>query len=338
MEYVSGQILTVEGFEKGYLGFEKNIIVERGKGNPSKKPVYKGLIVPSFINSHTHIGDSFIKKKKVKLPHNIKDLVAPPIGLKHKLLKEASEEELIDGMEESIDFMIKNGTKYFCDFRENGIIGICQLKTALQLWKISGFILSRPDDLVYNKNEMDILLKNSDGIGLSAISDWEYSELKKISKHTRNKNKVFAFHASERIRENIDQVLDLKPDFLVHMVKASESDLVCVKESNVPIVLCPRSNAFYGLKPDIDLMKKVGVKLLLGTDNAMLNTPNVLDELKNVKKMTNVFSDEELLNMITYFPRKVLNLGRNILGPNSPADFVVLDKKTLNTLYVPIVK
>ncbi len=338
MEYVSGEILTVEGFKKGYLGFEKNIIIERGNGVPPKKPVYKGLIVPSFINSHTHIGDSFIRKKGVELPRKIEDLVAPPNGLKHKLLKEASEQELIEGMKDSIDVMIKNGTKYFCDFRENGILGICQLKTALQLWKISAFILSRPDDLVYNKNEIDILLKNSDGIGLSAISDWEYSELKKISKHTRNKNKIFAFHASERIREDIDQVLDLKPDFLVHMVKATESDLISVKESNVPVVLCPRSNVFYGLKPDIDLMKKVGVNLMLGTDNAMLNTPNVLDELKHVQKMTNIFSVEELLNMITYFPRKVLNLGRNILGPNSPADFVVLDKKSLNTLYVPIVK
>jgi len=338
MEYVSGEILTVKGLERGYLGFKNDLIIERGKGNPQKKPLCNGIIVPSFINSHTHIGDSFIKKKKVKLPHNLRDLVEPPNGLKHRLLKDSSEQEIIEGMEDSIDLMIKNGTKYFCDFRENGIMGICQLKTALQFWKISSFILSRPDDLSYNKNEMDILLKNSDGIGLSAISDWGYSDIKKISKHTKIKKKIFAFHASERIREDIDQVLDLRPDFLVHMIKATKSDLIRVKESNIPIVLCPRSNMFYGLKPNITLMKKVGVKIMLGTDNAMLNTPDVLDELRQLKKMSNIFSVEELLNMITYLPRKVLNLSPNILGPNSPADFVVLDKKTLKPLYVPIIK
>ena len=118
------------------------------------------------------------------------------------------------------------------------------------------------------------------------------------------------------------------------MVKAEESDLIRVKECDIPVVLCPRSNSFFGLKPDIKLLKKVGIELLLGTDNAMLNPPDVLDELKYVKNMTSVFSVGELLNMITYNARKVLNLSPSILGSNSPADFVVLDKKTLDTLYI----
>ena len=334
MEYVSGEILTKNGFEKGFLGFEKKIIVESGSGNPPKKPVCKGLITPSFVNAHTHIGDSFIRNRNIKLTSNIEALVAPSDGLKHRLLREVSDDEIIDGMEKSIDTMIKAGTNCFCDFREMGILGICQLKTALKFLNISSVILSRPDTLIYNKNEVDLLLKNSDGIGLSSISDWDYSEIEKIARHTKKENKIFAFHASERIREDINLILDLKPDFLVHMVKAEESDLIRVKECDIPVVLCPRSNSFFGLKPDIKLLKKVGIELLLGTDNAMLNSPDVLDELKYVKNMTSVFSVGELLNMITYNARKVLNLSPSILGSNSPADFVVLDKKTLDTLYI----
>ena len=44
---------------------------------------------------------------------------------------------------------------------------------------------------------------------------------------------------------------------LVHMIKASESDFVRVKNEGISVVVCPRSNAFFGLKPDYDLMKNV---------------------------------------------------------------------------------
>ncbi len=338
MQYVSGEILTKDGIKKGYIGFEKGKILETGVGKPSKKPLCKGLIVPSFVNSHTHIGDSFVRDKNIKLPKSIEKLVAPPNGLKHKLLKKATEDEIIEGMEKSIDIMIKNGTQTFCDFREDGILGICQLKAALYMWKISSIIMSRPDSLEYNKSEVDILLKNSNGIAISSISDWDYSYLKKISEQTIRKNKIFSLHASERIRENIDDILDLKPNFLVHMLKATECDLQRVKERNIPIIVCPKANSFFGLKPNFNLLKKIGIKILIGTDNAMINPPKILDEIKYIKKINSCYSILDLLNMITYEPRKVLNLDCNILGPNSKASFVVLDKKILKPLYISIVK
>lgn len=336
MDYVSGEILTTDGFQKGFLGFEKDIVVEKGKGKCPKKPVSTGLIVPTFINFHTHIGDSFIRKKNIPLSKNINDLVGPPNGAKHKLLKEASSEEIIRGMKVSISTMAKHGTSLFCDFRENGFVGISLLKSALKYCKLNSIILSRPNNLEYNKEEVNNLLDNSDGIGISSISDWDYSEVEKIAKKTKSKQKIFALHASERIREDIDLILNLKPDFLVHMVKASASDLLHVKENNIPIVLCPRSNIYFGLKPDIKLMKNTRVNILLGTDNAMLNEPNILNEIRFIKKQWSLFSDSELLNMVTYNARKVLNLDCNIHGPNSKAEFVVLDKKSLQPLYIKL--
>jgi cytosine/adenosine deaminase-related metal-dependent hydrolase len=334
MEYVSGEIFTVNGFKRGYLGVENHRIMDRGKDSPPKKPMHKGLIVPTFVNAHTHIGDSFIRKRNLKLPRNVEDLVAPPDGLKHRLLKETSDQEIVDGMRESIDEMTKTGISHFCDFRENGLQGINHLKKALVNSNISPIILSRPNQLTYNRDEVDLLLKNSQGIGLSSITDWKYSEIEKIAKHIKKRKKTFAIHASERIRENIDQILDLKPDFLIHMNCATESDLICVKDSNVPVVVCPRSNAFFGLKPNIELMNEIGIDIMLGTDNAMLNAPNILDELNYVKNMTEVFSIEHLLNMITYNPRKALNLDYSILDFNSLDEFIVLDKKNLGVLYI----
>ena len=336
MEYISGEILTDNKFKKGYIAFENRIIIEIGIGNPPKKPICKGLIVPTFVNAHTHIGDSFIKEKCIKLPKNIEKLVKPPNGLKHKLLREVQDEDIIKGMEKSISIMMKSGTGYFCDFRENGILGISQFKAAIHKYNINSLILSRPDSLEYSKSEIDILLKNSDGIAISSISDWEYSELQKVARDVNRRKKIFALHASERLREDIDSILDLKPNFLVHMLKAKVSDLKIVKDNNIPIVICPRSNSFYGLKPNFKLYKKVGIILLIGTDNAMINSPVISDEINYILSISKVYSIFELLYMSTIGARKVLNLECDILGPNSKADFIVLNKKSLKPLYISI--
>lgn len=335
MDIVSGEILTAEGFEKGYISFNKENF-EMSKGLPQKKPICEGLIVPTFVNSHTHIGDSFIRDKNIVLPKNVEELVAPPDGLKHRLLRESSDEEIIEGMEHSLDLMIKSGTQLFCDFRENGILGISQLKSALRLRKISSVILSRPDSLKYDKIEIDLLLKSSDGIAISSISDWGYSELQKVAKSVKKDKKIFALHASERIRENIDDILDLKPDFLVHMIKASESDLIRVCENNIPVIICPRANSFFGLEPNFELLKKVNINLLIGTDNAMLNTPIILDEINYIRSISNVYSIHELLYMATFGARKALNLKGHIQGLNSKGNFVVLEKKSLKPLYISL--
>jgi len=334
MEFISGEILTIDGFQKGYLGFKNNKIIETRKGTPPKKPVCKGLIIPSFVNAHTHIGDSFIKKKHANLPRNIEELVGPVNGLKHRLLNHAPDEEIVNGMINSIHEMKKSGVSVFCDFREGGINGLNLINLALKNQNISPIVFSRPMDLKYNSKEINDLLNNSNGIGLSSISDWEYSEIIKIAKHVKKKNKMFGIHASERCREDIDLILDLKPDFLVHMIKASESDFIRVKENDIPVVICPRSNDFFGIKPNYKIIKKTNTTFLIGTDNAMLNNPSILDEIFFIKQKTNLFSMHELLLNNTYIARKALNQECDILGSNSKANFVVLDKKTFKPLYI----
>ena len=334
MKYVQGEILTTDGFITGYISFEQNQgVFEVRKGAPPEKPIAKGLVLPTFVNAHTHIGDSFIRKKHLKLPCNVKDLVAPPYGLKHRLLKEASEQEILEGIQMSLAEMTASGTSSFCDFREGGLIGIFQLRKAMKNSSVDSVILSRPSQMTYEKEELDRLLQNSDGIGLSSISDWEPAEIEKISKHVRKKKKLFALHASEVVRENIDRILDLRPNLLIHMIAATKADLERVNDANIPIVVCPRSYAFFHLKNNLTQMKKTGVTILLGTDNAMINTPDVIEEVRVLLK-TGLFSLEELLTNITYTPRKALNLDDRIQGRNLLKKFIVLEKDSLKLLYV----
>jgi cytosine/adenosine deaminase-related metal-dependent hydrolase len=117
------------------------------------------------------------------------------------------------------------------------------------------------------------------------------------------------------------------------MIAATKADLERVNDANIPIVVCPRSYAFFHLKNNLTQMKKTGVTILLGTDNAMINTPDVIEEVRVLLK-TGLFSLEELLTNITYTPRKALNLDDCIQGRNLLKKFIVLERDSLKLLYV----
>ena len=332
MHYAKGDILTPTQLTPGYIAYNKNGIQDIQLNATPPTTDITGIIVPTFINSHTHLGDAFINQQKHPIPHTILEAVAPPNGLKHRLLKTTPKKTIQHGIEWALNHMVQNHTSGFLDFREGGLPGIQLLKQPLNTYHLTGIILGRPTTLTYDNNEIETLLKNADGIGISSISDWDYTLLKKIAKKTHTAKKIFALHASEAHRENINQILDLKPHLLIHMTQATESDLILIAEENIPLVICPQSNHYFNLTPPYQLIKKTKIPLLLGTDNAMLTSPNILNELRFLKQQTKIFSPKELLNMITYTPRKALNLDDHIPGLNLPSSFVVLHHQSLEPL------
>jgi cytosine/adenosine deaminase-related metal-dependent hydrolase len=255
-----------------------------------------------LINSHTHIGDAFITLKKL---YGIQELVGPS-GIKHTLLKQTKPNIIIEGMKKALKIMKNVGTTHFCDFREGGLKGVQLLKKALPS-NIIPIILSRPQNQYYHRNEITSLLRESQGIGISSISDWNYYELVKIARHTQKKGKLFALHASERIHEPIDLILDLKPTFLVHMIQATPNDLAIVADHNIPVVICPRSNAYFNLRPNVLAMKKAGIPIMLGTDNAMITSPDIIQEAQYLIQHFKV-TPQEVRDMISKNPRKYLNV------------------------------
>jgi cytosine/adenosine deaminase-related metal-dependent hydrolase len=325
---VSGKIYAEGGFIDGYVRFENGVITEVSEGKHRGKSLAEGIILPYLSSCHTHIGDACLRGK-IDRSASLEELVKPPGGLKHTLLAKQSDAEMIESMGAAIDEMRYFGVGRFIDFREGGLKGLMLLKQAISDHNYPvPIILSRPEGLTYSEQEVDSLLDGSDGIGISAVRDWPFDQLSLLASHVRDRGKVLAMHASEAVREDISKVLGLDPDLLVHMSSASAKDLEACKDADVPVVVCPRSNAGFGIKLDIAKMIDAGLDVCLGTDNAMLNNLSIIDEMRAAYSSKSNSRPLELLEVFKLAidnPRKVLNDKAIItVGAGSPCEFMVV--------------
>jgi len=324
VDRVSGWFFDGRGFRSGTVGWEDGVVAEVRAGK-SKDGRAHGLIIPGLWNAHTHLGDAVVTQE---LRGSLEELVAPPHGLKHRILAKAKDEAVIAAMRRAMATMLRTGTTGFSDFREGGLKGLKLIYAAESALPIQGLVLGRPVGLSYDAREVAAILNASDGIAVSSYVDWPAGELEKVAADVRRAGKVFALHCSERIRENIDAVLDLKPAFLVHMVQATDADLERCADAGVPIVVCPRSNAFFGMTPDLPRMIRAGVELRLGTDNAMLNVPSMLREIDfayRIAKMRGEVAAREVFEMALRGRRLAQADAACAIRVGEPADLVVLD-------------
>lgn len=326
MRYVSGSILTREGFIDGHVGFENGMVVEVDRG-PARSPIAEGTVIPTFVNSHTHIADHLVP---VDLSLSIEELVAPPNGLKHRILRATNPRTIMRSTEQLRDYMLRRGTSQFIDFREGGVEG-AKIIAGASRRGARPVVLGRPRGLDFDVEEVSGILEVADGVGLSSLSDWGKETMAELSAYVRSRGKVFALHASERVREDIDTILDMKPSFLVHLTEASDDDMAACAEEGVPVVVCPRSSLFFGKAPPLRRLLKAGVLVAIGTDNAMLGIPDMFTETEFAGRILRLQGAKEIdcvVDMAVHNGRKILN-PRVAIGiePGAPCDFMVLGRK-----------
>ena len=259
-----------------------------------------GTLIPAPVNAHTHVGDSFIGDEP---SGTLPDIVGPG-GLKHRMLEHADTDSIINGIRKANQFMWKNGTLSYMDFREGGLDGIKFIKRSKSR-HIHPVILGRP----YGNDSIEAILDSSDGIALSSISDIDYGEAMKASRGARKMGKIFALHFSENKREDIDIVLDLNPSFLVHGIEADDRDLNLLGKSGIPVAITPRSNIFYGKRPDYGRFVKSGIEIMLGTDNVFVTEPDMFSEmdfLYRYQRFSTYISPSDILKFGIDNPRKFL--------------------------------
>jgi cytosine/adenosine deaminase-related metal-dependent hydrolase len=321
VEYVSGQIWTPHGFQEGHIGFKDGVIEEVGRGR-AKGNIAEGIILPTLINAHTHIIDYVVP---VDMGMSLAEVVAPPHGLKYRKLAQTSPLKQRKTASYLSEYMLRKGISSFSDFREGSVEGVGILSSAKGA---RPFIMGKTREPRFDRDEVHELLNVADGIGPSSLSDWDYEELRELSKMVHSRGKTFAMHCSERVREDLDKVLDLKPDYLIHMCRATDEDLEVCAQEGVPIVVCPRSNMFFGLPTPLSRMIEAGVVISLGTDNAMISLPDMFVEMEFAGRLLRSQGIKRLdcvISMSVCNGRKIINESPLIeFDPGMPCDFMVI--------------
>jgi hypothetical protein len=68
------------------------------------------------------------------------------------------------------------------------------------------------------------------------------------------------------------------------MCHATDSDLDEIKNAGISVVVCPRSNAYFGNRAPLEKMISLGLDVGFGTDNGMLCSANMMDEIRFIRK------------------------------------------------------
>ena len=302
-------------FVDGWVGVEEGRIASVGRGDPPSCAAVRGVLVPSLVNAHTHVGDR-VARGQIPEGISLEALVAPPHGLKHRILAATPLHALVEGMRDALREAREAGTRVVYDFREGGIEGALALRQAAEESGVSPVILGRPAEAV----------DACDGLGLSAMRDAP-QEARAQRDAARAAGKRFALHWSEGAREDVDAMLDLAPDFAVHAVRATPEDLARIADARVPLVACPRSNArLLRALPDVESWLAHGIDACLGSDNAMLQSVSVLDELRFAREAWPRVAPEALVGMAVDAPRRRLAPpdAMQAWRAGEPPDFVAL--------------
>jgi cytosine/adenosine deaminase-related metal-dependent hydrolase len=295
------------------------IFVERGviRTIEDRPPGRLAWLCPALFNAHTHIGDSVAMD--IPVSGSLEAMVTPPHGLKHRILEQTPEDELIRGMRATILSMAAAGTGGFADFREGGPEGVRALGEAAAGLPCHPVILGREGGELI-----------SDGAGVSSVRDTAGMEV--LVEGVRKAGKMLAIHAGERDPDDIDSALSFDPDLLVHCTHATRTQLRQIAEKQTPIAVCARSNWIFGVtdtakRPPVREMIDLGCRVVIGTDNSMIVQPDLWREMSFLSTVYGLDPDVILRAAVS---GSALQGEPYFIREGAPARFLVIDPARSN--------
>ncbi len=338
---------------RGYLEISDGVIRDAGPGSSGRSAVKKldasgFLVLPAFINAHTHIADSI--GKDIAAGSKLDAQVHPVSGAKKKILEKSRPEHLRAFIRNSAISMMQKGIAAFADFREGGPAGVSLLRESISGLPIKCVALGRAehysepdknDGLPQETQEKARKVLNlADGFGISGANEntdaalAQYRQLagsKLVAVHAAESRDTVEFSKSHTGRSEVERVMQhLRPDVVVHMTHATDEEIALVAQK-AGIVVCPRANGVLGAGvPRVAAMLNLGCTVAIGTDNVMLNSPDIFREMDYIWKVTHAagqFIDpRDLIKMATVNAAKMLGLNNGCIQPGRAADLIFIDK------------
>lgn len=343
----------LEHVEQGYIEIENGLIAAAGSGrsgNSGKKLDGSGfLVLPGLINAHTHIADSI--GKDIAAGKKLDDRVHPVFGAKKKILEKSAPEHLQAFIRNSAISMLQKGITSFADFREGGPAGIRLLKGAVAGLPIRCIALGRADyyaDPAGSEGlphtaaqEAEQVLKMSDGLGISGANEntdaglAQYGQMaagKLLAIHAAESKETVEFSLSHTGKSEVARIMEhLKPDIVVHMTRATDDEMSLVAD-RAGVVVCPRANGVLGAGlPNVGEMTRRGCSVAIGTDNVMLNSPDMFCEMDHLWKASHAAGEfiepREIVKMATVNAARMLGLNCGSIEVGRDADLLFVNIK-----------
>ena len=328
---IKGRLVVGEGMDV----IEGTIHVEDGR---IMRIVEEGvesddIIIPAFVNTHTHITDSVAKDGARARDYSWEELFIDP-GLKGEYLEEADQDEKREAMDRTLQFMKETGTGTFADFKEEGIQGVKDLNVVDESRKVDAVPLFQGE---YLTEDDDLRAEIERAGGYQSYYPWNEQD-ERAREICDELGKVFALHSGEPGPDDIDDALALNPDYTSHMVHTREEDYEVLENNNIGISALPRSNLVILDKlPPLERLHE-HTTVALGTDNVMLNSASMLREMEFTSKLFDI-RPCEVLQMATINGAKLMHRANEIgsIEEGKRARLAILDtSRELKELRDPV--
>lgn len=316
------------------------------------------IIMPGFINNHTHAAMSLLKgfANDVPLKSWLEDYIWPAEK------EYVSEAFVKDGSLIAIAEMIKSGTTTFNDMyfypnqtAEAAVEMGIRANIGLVVMEFPTNYASDPDD--YLKKGLDFRDQwRGDGListSLAPHAPYTTSDktLNTIGTYADQLNMTIHTHlheTKEEVENSINQYKAtpiqrykslglLGPNLMAaHCTHVDESDLNLLHQNNVNVVHNPSSNLILGGGiADISKMLDLGINVSIGTDSSASNNRlDVLEEVrlaallgKGLNHQPEILDSKNVFKMATYNAAKAMNKSKMIgsIEPNKKADIVAIN-------------
>lgn len=289
------------------ISISDGIIQHIGRGKASGRYVIElsnSLAMPPLANLHVHILDYVMPEVGWDL--DLDDLVGDPYGVKYRVLNRSTPAELRNAINRFLKHSWMYGVGFIAEFREGGINNaLLDFNSRPE----THLVLGMPINVSNAVDEFMEMVRYVNGLAISSPLYYSEDALRELSRLSINLGIQVHAHISEtsetRGEGDLEHLLRyLRPSAIVHGTFLSRDELELLKELNIPLIICPRSNYwFLGRLPDMRAIYELGLEVGIGSDNACWIK---CDLWRDLELLSNILRPMGLLN-----PKWILKIAVN---------------------------